>query len=114
MAGIFPDLVFEKRLLAGKDHANDAGLQRLFEFADELVSIRAGIPGGNEKFTGLIQEPDGAFVGAGFGEAMFDGLAQQRIEERTELLGLNACGNTFEPLREDGLQLRKSWIGKYI
>jgi hypothetical protein len=45
---------------------------------------------------------------------MFNGLAHQGIEKRTELLGLNACGNPFEPLRENGLQIHKGWIRKDI
>src|SRR4051812_1040549 len=57
VAGIFPDFVLEERLLAGEYHTNDARVQRLFEFTDQLVSVRAGIPGRDKKFGSLIEEP---------------------------------------------------------
>lgn len=114
MTRIFPDLVFKERLFAGKNHANDARVQGLLEFSHQLVGVGAGIPGRDEKFANLIQEPDGAFIGAGFSEPAFNRLTHEWIEQRAELLRLNARGNPFEPLREDGLQLRKGWLRKDI
>lgn len=81
LARILPDFVLQKWLLTGEHHANQPGLQRLLEFADQLVSVWAAIPGGDEMFTRLIEQPDGAFIRAGFGEAVLERLAHEGIEQ---------------------------------
>src|SRR5689334_4125566 len=67
LARVFPDLVFEKRLFAGEDHADKSGAERLLKFAHQLFGMRAGIPGGNKKLSSLLQQPHSSFVRAGFG-----------------------------------------------
>jgi hypothetical protein len=61
--------------------------------------VRAGIPGGDKKFTRVIQQPNCPFVRAGLSEPVFDRLAHQRIEHRRELLRMNAFGNSLESFR---------------
>src|ERR1051326_6662986 len=76
--------------------------------------MRTAIPCRNKKFARLIQQPDSAFICAGFGESMFDCLAHQRIEQRRELLGLKGGCNPFEAFCENGFQIQKGWIGKNV
>jgi hypothetical protein len=114
VARIFPDLILKERLLAGEDHANDTSLQWLFEFAHKLPGVRARIPGRDKKFARLIQKPNSAFIRACFSEAVFNRLAHQGIKHRSELLRVNACGNSLEPLRKSGPQIQKRWVRKDV
>src|SRR5580765_5946903 len=114
VARILPHLVLKKRLLAREDHADYASLQRLLEFSNQLIGMGSGVPRRDKKFTRLVQEPDSAFVSARFGEPVLNGLAHQRIEQRTELLGLNASRNPLQAFRESAFQFEKRWVWKDV
>src|SRR5881396_2429056 len=78
---VFPDFIFQERLFARENHAYESGIERLLEFAHEARGVRAGVPGGHEKFAGLIDEPNSAFVRSGLGKSAFERLAHERIEQ---------------------------------
>ena len=101
LARVFPDFVLEKRLLAGEDHANKPGAQRLLELADQPLRLRSRIPGGDKKFTGLIGQPDSSLICAGFDETACDRLSHERVEEGRELFRPDRFCDAFEPLGED-------------
>ena len=39
---VFPDLILEKWLFAGEDHADQAAIQRLLEGVDDLLRVGVG------------------------------------------------------------------------
>ena len=114
LARVFPDFILEKRLFAGEDHADKSGAERLLKLAHQLFGMRTGIPGGNKKLSGLLQQPDGSFVRAGLREPALNDLAHQRIQQGGKLLRLKPAGNPFEALGEDGLEVCKCRLRKNV
>src|SRR5207248_4825181 len=110
----FVDLVFDEWLLTREDHADEAGIQRLLEFPNELGGIGAGVEGRDQVLSGFVEEPDRAFVSSGVAEAALDGLAHERIEQGAELFGMNGRGHLLQAVRESGLELRKSGGGEKV
>ena len=112
--GVLPNLVFEEGLFGRENHADEAGVEGLFELADEFIGIRASVVGRNEIFAGLIHEPDGAFVRAGLDEALAQDLAHEGIENIREFFGMNAGADSEQPIVKDRLQLLESGLGQDV
>ena len=107
---ILVDLILQEGLFVREYHANNPFVERLTNLPDELGRFGTGVVGRN-KMAGLgVEQPDGTFVGSGFGKTVTEHFLHERIEKRGEVVRTNAGSDGGKALGEGRFERREAGV----